>query len=85
MSREIFNRQHRDFTTLSAATMTTAGFPATVAGPGYDQVTGWGSPNIALPVAAFPGAVLSAYGVLGKALLGSVLYDGRLLSHQYDR
>jgi subtilase family serine protease len=30
------------------------------AGPGYDQVTGWGSPNIAVLVAAFPGAALSA-------------------------
>jgi subtilase family serine protease len=28
------------------------------AGPGYDQVTGWGSPNIAVLVAAFPGAAL---------------------------
>jgi subtilase family serine protease len=27
---------------------------------GYDQVTGWGTPNIALLVAAFPGAALSA-------------------------
>jgi hypothetical protein len=35
------------------------GIPGHIAGPGYDQVTGWGSPNIALLVAAFPGAVLS--------------------------
>jgi subtilase family serine protease len=34
--------------------------PGYSAGPGYDQVTGWGSPNIALLVAAFPGAALSA-------------------------
>jgi subtilase family serine protease len=34
--------------------------PGYSAGPGYDQVTGWGTPNIALLVAAFPGAALSA-------------------------
>src|SRR5208282_620986 len=34
--------------------------PGYSAGPGYDQVTGWGSPNIALLVAAFPGVALSA-------------------------
>jgi len=33
--------------------------PGYSAGPGYDQVTGWGTPNIALLVAAFPGAALS--------------------------
>ena len=36
------------------------GIPGYSAGPGYDQVTGWGSPNIALLVAAFPGVALSA-------------------------
>jgi subtilase family serine protease len=29
------------------------------AGPGFDLATGWGSPNIALLVAAFPGAALT--------------------------
>jgi len=36
-----------------------SGIPGFNAGPGYDQVTGWGSPDIALLVAAFPGASLA--------------------------
>ncbi len=36
------------------------GIPGFSAGPGYDLVTGWGSPDIALLVAAFPGAALTA-------------------------
>jgi subtilase family serine protease len=34
--------------------------PGYSAGSGYDQVTGWGTPNIALLIAAFPGAALTA-------------------------
>ena len=36
-----------------------SGIPGYSAGPGYDQVTGWGSPNIAVLVAAFHGAALT--------------------------
>jgi subtilase family serine protease len=47
------------------------GIPGYSAGPGYDQVTGWGSPNIALLVAAFPGAALSAQATSVKVARGA--------------
>ena len=45
--------------------------PGYSAGIGYDQVTGWGSPNIALLVAAFPGAALSAQPTSLKVARGA--------------
>ncbi|MGO9603509.1 MAG: hypothetical protein ACLQAT_08940 [Candidatus Binataceae bacterium] len=45
--------------------------PGYSAGPGYDQVTGWGSPNIAMLVNAFPGATLSATQVSVKVARGA--------------
>jgi hypothetical protein len=51
--------------------MMTGGIRGYGAGSGYDQVTGWGTPNIALLVAAFPGAVLTATPVKVNVSLGS--------------
>jgi subtilase family serine protease len=52
------------------------GIPGYSAGPGYDQVTGWGSPNIALLVAAFPGAALIAKESLVKLTRGASAATG---------
>jgi subtilase family serine protease len=52
------------------------GIPGYSAGPGYDQVTGWGSPNIALLVAAFQGAALSAKESLVKLTRGASAETG---------
>jgi hypothetical protein len=43
---------------------------------GYDQVTGWGTPNIALLVAAFPGAALSTKETSLKLAMGASAETG---------
>lgn len=52
------------------------GIPGYSAATGYDQVTGWGSPNIALLVAAFPGAALSAHETSVKIARGASAQAG---------
>ncbi|MGA2412787.1 MAG: hypothetical protein ABSG46_20685, partial [Candidatus Binataceae bacterium] len=47
------------------------GIPGYSAGPGSDQGPGWGSPNIALRVAAFPGVALSAQATSVKVARGA--------------
>ena len=52
------------------------GIPGYSAGVGYDLVTGWGSPDIAKLVAAFPGAAASTTPVTTKVKAGKTATAG---------
>ena len=53
--------------------------PGFTAGPGFDLVTGWGSPDMNRLVAAFPGATTTARSVSVKARPGSSVSAGQFI------
>jgi subtilase family serine protease len=53
--------------------------PGFTAGPGFDLVTGWGSPDMNRLVAAFPGATTTARSVSVKARPGSSVAAGQFI------
>lgn len=61
---------------ITAGTNDNNGIPGYPAGAGYDLVTGWGSPDIAKLVAAFPGAVASPAAVATIVKAGATAAAG---------
>jgi subtilase family serine protease len=61
---------------ITAGTNDNNGIPGYSAGAGYDLVTGWGSPDIARLVAAFPGAVASPAPVTTTVKAGATAAAG---------